>query len=66
MEIRINGAVESVPDGISLGELIRIKGMVPERVVIERNIEIVARENWAGVVLCVGDRIEIVSFVGGG
>lgn len=66
MEIRINGAVESVPDRTSLGELVRLKGLIPERVVIELNLEIVAREKWSGTLVRAGDRVEIVSFVGGG
>ena len=39
---------------------------VPEKVAVERNLEIVPRSLFASTVLCDGDRIEIVAFVGGG
>jgi thiamine biosynthesis protein ThiS len=37
-----------------------------DRVAVERNREIVPRDQWAGTTLQAGDNIEIVQFVGGG
>jgi sulfur carrier protein len=38
----------------------------PAMVAVERNLEIVPRQLHKAVVLCSGDRIEIVHLVGGG
>lgn len=38
----------------------------PKRIAVERNGEIVPRNQYSKTVLADGDRIEIVSFVGGG
>jgi len=40
--------------------------MKPDRVAIERNRDIVPRDQWDAVSLQEGDRLEIVHFVGGG
>jgi sulfur carrier protein len=49
-----------------LHELITGKGLIPERVVIEVNLEIIPRERWPSISVREDDQIEIVSFVGGG
>ncbi|OPY88415.1 MAG: Sulfur carrier protein ThiS [Syntrophaceae bacterium PtaU1.Bin231] len=66
MKIRINGRDETLERPVSLEELLEEKGLMPERVVIEYNLEIVSRDRWPRIVLREGDRVEIVSFVGGG
>ncbi len=66
MNVSVNGRPETVPPGMMLDELIRLKGFTPERVVVEYNLEIVSRETWPAITLRKGDQIEIVSFVGGG
>lgn len=66
MVVKINGKDESVSSQMSLVELISIKGLVPEHVVIEHNSRIIPKEEWQGVSLKENDSVEIVSFVGGG
>lgn len=66
LRIHINGETRDVPDRISLDELIRHLALVPERLAIELNHEVVRRSNWPQTLLSEGDRIEIVHFVGGG
>lgn len=67
MNIRINGEeVVLSHETMNLHELITAKGLIPERVVIEVNLEIIARERWPSVSVREDDQIEIVSFVGGG
>lgn len=67
MNIRINGEEMVLSnETMNLHELITGKGLVPERVVIEVNLEIIARERWPSVSVREDDQIEIVSFVGGG
>lgn len=67
MNIRINGEdVVLSHETMNLHELITEKGLIPERVVMEVNLEIIPRELWPLVQLREHDQIEIVSFVGGG
>ncbi|SEM43306.1 sulfur carrier protein [Syntrophus gentianae] len=67
MRVRINGREENLPDGlVSLQELVENRGLVPERVVVEVNLQVISREDWPTVRLQEEDSIEIVSFVGGG
>lgn len=67
MNIRINGEdVVLSHETTNLHELITKKELIPERVVLEVNLEIIPRERWPLVQLREHDHIEIVSFVGGG
>jgi len=67
MRVRINGKEESLPDGLmTLQELLAKRGLVPERVVVEVNLQVISREEWPTFNLRDEDSIEIVSFVGGG
>ncbi len=64
--LTINGEPRALPDGLTVAALVQHLGMKGDRIAIERNREIVARDRWATVVLSEGDRLEIVHFVGGG
>lgn len=67
MRVRINGREEALPDSVTiLQELVRDRGLVPEHIVIEVNLQVIFRDDWPKVSLRDEDRIEIVSFVGGG
>jgi thiamine biosynthesis protein ThiS len=66
MKLFINGDVHEFSDSLSLQGLIQQLGMKPDRVAVELNRDIVARENWEQTTLSDGDRLEIVHFVGGG
>jgi len=66
MRLRINGEDQSFPPPLTLAGLIEKLGMKQDRVAVERNREIVARERWAETPLSDGDQLEIVHFVGGG
>lgn len=65
MEILINGKNVQAEER-SLSALIARRGFQPERVVVEYNGEIIARAHWEETILKPGDRLEIVTFVGGG
>lgn len=64
--IVVNGEPREVPAGSNVAELLRELGLVPERVAIERNLQILPRAQWQTTVAEAGDRFEIVQFVGGG
>jgi len=66
MKILVNGEEKDVADGILLSVLIEEVGISCARAAVERNREIVPPEAYDKTPLHEGDRIEIVSFVGGG
>lgn len=66
MEIVVNGAARSAQVGATVASLLTELGIAPERVAVERNLDIVARERFSDTPLAAGDRIEIIQFVGGG
>jgi sulfur carrier protein len=65
MNITVNGKPESVPSE-SISAYIRAKGMDPKALVVEHNGRVVAQEQWDTTLLSQGDRLELLSFVGGG
>ncbi len=66
MTVTINGEVREVPDGLTVAALLRHLGLVPDRVAVERNLEILPRARWDDTAVEQGDRFEIIHFVGGG
>lgn len=66
MELIVNGATRSVPDRLTVAQLLEQLGVMTERVVVEVNLRILKRAEHATTTLEAGDRVEIVRFVGGG
>lgn len=66
MRIEVNGEGREVEPGTTLDDLVRQLALVPERLAVERNREVIRRADWPLTSLAEGDRIEIVHFVGGG
>ncbi|HZQ67599.1 MAG TPA: sulfur carrier protein ThiS [Terriglobales bacterium] len=66
MKLHINGAEREFTSSLSLASLLEQLGMKQDRVAVELNHDIVARERWPETSLKDGDRLEIVHFVGGG
>ena len=64
--IHVNGEHRRVREGITLAELAGELGLAPEKVAVERNLEVVPRSTLAEVTVEDGDELEIVHFVGGG
>ena len=62
----INGKTERIAAGLSLQSLLELLGIKPERVAIEYNREIIDRNQFDVLHLKEGDRLEIITFVGGG
>jgi sulfur carrier protein len=50
----------------SLDQLVTELGLKGDRVAVEHNGAIIPRASWTETVLSVGDRLEVVHFVGGG
>ena len=55
-----------VSPGTTVAALIAELGLADRRVAVERNREVVPRAQHASTELAAGDRLELVTFVGGG
>ncbi len=66
MRLVVNGEERNVPEGTTVAALLDRLELDPGAVVVERNREIVSRDDVAEVRVEEGDRLEIVRFVGGG
>ena len=66
MTVTINGDRREIPEGLSVAALLAHLGMTPDRVAIERNLEILPRARWTSTSVEPDDSYEIVHFVGGG
>lgn len=66
IRVRINGDEREIPDGMSVTSLLEHLSLQPGLVVVERNGDILRREQYTQVDLESGDVIELVHFVGGG
>lgn len=64
--VTINGDPWQCPPGIPLLEALARLGFDPRLVALEYNGEILHRHRWPIAKLQAGDRIEIVTIVGGG
>jgi thiamine biosynthesis protein ThiS len=64
--ITLNGDEREVPSGLTIRDLLERLDLHERLVVVERNREIVRREDYQDVTLRAGDTIELVHFVGGG
>ena len=64
--ITINGEVREFGDSLSLPKLLERIEMNPRLVAVEYNGEILHRQFWVETKIKNGDRLEIVTIVGGG
>ena len=66
MKVVVNGRDLDVPDGSTLATLVEQLGLAGRPVAIEQNRRVVPRAQHAATALADGDRLEVVSLVGGG
>ena len=66
MRITVNGTHRDVPPACTLLDLIQLLGLDPAVVVAELNLAIVPGDRFSDTVLHDDDRLELLSFVGGG
>jgi thiamine biosynthesis protein ThiS len=66
MQVRLNGEVRELPDGITVSGLLVHLGVKAQRVAVEVNETVVTKDRYEAHRLGAGDSIEIVAFVGGG
>jgi sulfur carrier protein len=66
IDVVINGEARSVAQGTTVAALIGELGLGDRRIAVERNHQVVPRAEHASTVLAPGDKLELVTFVGGG
>jgi len=66
MQILVNGHAREVDGRATVASLIQELGLEPKQVAVEVNQELVPREQHAETRLTEGDRLEVVTLVGGG
>lgn len=66
IRIMINGEWHEVPQGTTVGDLLREWGLAGKPVAVERNLQVVPYAMHNETLLAEGDRLEIVTLVGGG
>jgi sulfur carrier protein len=66
VQIRVNGEIEEIPEGLTVSGLLEHLGVQAKRVAVEVNEVVVTKDRHAAHVIGPGDAVEIVAFVGGG
>jgi thiamine biosynthesis protein ThiS len=66
MQVIVNGKERELGSGTSVSELLGLYELEPIRAAVEINEELVPRATFSNTTIQPGDRIEIVTFVGGG
>jgi sulfur carrier protein len=66
MRLLLNGEEQDIAGIISIADLVSALGLDARKVAVERNLEIAPRSTYADTALADGDRVEIVTFIGGG
>jgi len=66
MNIHVNGQLREVVIGSTVAELLGELGVVQPHVAVELNLEVVPRAQHGDTRLHEGDRLEVVTLVGGG
>lgn len=66
MTLTVNGEPRTIADGLTLAQLVRDLGLERNPIAVELNREVVPRDRHVETRLADGDRLEIVTLVGGG
>ena len=66
MNVQVNGELKAIDDGTTITALLHNLHISLERVAVEVNLEILQRQEFEHRMLQDGDRVEIISFMGGG
>ena len=66
IEIELNGRKRAVREGETVAELVAELGLRPGMVAVEVNERLVARDRREATSLQAGDKVELVTIMGGG
>ncbi|MCX7793873.1 MAG: sulfur carrier protein ThiS [Thermodesulfovibrionales bacterium] len=66
MKIRLNGQDYEIERELTIEELLEWLSIIPERVAVEVNLQVIKKHDYKIFKIKDGDTVEIVNFVGGG
>lgn len=66
MQVTVNGEAAEVPQGVTIEQLLDIVDVPPNYLAVEVNEDVVPRDEHSSHQLSAGDRVEVVTLVGGG
>ncbi|TVQ45326.1 MAG: thiamine biosynthesis protein ThiS [Gloeocapsa sp. DLM2.Bin57] len=66
INVQVNGETHQSSQGITLPQLLEQLDLNPRLVVVEYNGEILHKQYWQQTQIKQGDRLEVVTIVGGG
>lgn len=66
IEVHVNGKTHQLPEGATIANLVEQLQLRTDRIATERNLQVVPKARYAETELAHGDKLEIVTFVGGG
>jgi sulfur carrier protein len=66
MQLTVNGQDRELEEGTTIAQLLEQLELDPRMLAVERNLNLVPRTQHASTPLAAGDRIEVVTLVGGG
>ena len=64
--IEFNGVASQIEDAATVADLLRVSKVESRFCAVELNLEIVPKEQYGSISLQDGDRVEVVTLVGGG
>lgn len=64
--MQINGQESYLEAGISVSEMLETLDIEAEKVIIEINLEIIEKDKYSETKLHEDDKVEIITFMGGG
>ena len=66
MQISVNGEEMEVSPGFTIGKLLNLLELTPERLAVEKNGMVISRKLLTETILEEGDKLEIVKAIGRG
>lgn len=66
MKVTVNGQERELAEGTTIADLLAELRLDPRMLAVERNLDLVPRGQHAETQLAEGDRVEVVTLVGGG
>lgn len=66
IKINLNGKIQEIAEKSSIEDLIKSLELDIKKIAIEKNLEIIFPDQYQNEILCDGDNIEMIHFIGGG